>query len=139
MSSSLTMRFVRFLPLICCLCLIFLPSGCGDSNPVNSFEPEIVNNPDDFIFRVRNAYLVTTRLTYNWTNSGQRATIEHLSGRTGGTGALTILDADGNTVYYSELKSSGTDGTSPGNAGRWTIVLQLNEYSGTIYFRVRKL
>lgn len=114
-------------------------TGCGDSNPTNSFEPSVLNTTDEFTFRASNVYVVTTRLTYSWTNTGATASIEHVSGRSGGTGTLIVLDADGTQVYQSEFKSSGTDVTIAGNPGEWSVIVDLDEYSGSIYFRMLKV
>ena len=134
-----TLRQLAMLVLI--FVVFFLTAGCGDSNPTNSFEPSVSNTTDDFIFRASNVYMVTTRLTYNWTNTGHIASIEHRSSRSGGTGNLVILDSEGEQVYQSQLKLSDPDAhdiTIAGNPGEWSVVVNLNEYSGSIYFRIRK-
>lgn len=128
----------RFLTLASTLVAIWMVSGCGESNPTNSFDPTVSNVTDDFIFRANNVYVVTTRLTYNWTNTGQTASVEHLSGTSGGTGTLSILDADGKPVYNNTLESSLTNSTTAGNPGVWSVILELNNYSGNIYFHLRK-
>ena len=119
--------------------IVAIMSGCGDDNPVNSFSPEISNTTDTFTFRANNAYVVTETLTYSWNNTGDHATIEHLTGRSGGTATLVIFDADGTQVYSDELKSSVTEATQLGNAGTWRVVVQFVEFSGSAYFKLQKL
>ncbi|UCG61492.1 MAG: hypothetical protein JSV52_14430 [Candidatus Zixiibacteriota bacterium] len=114
-------------------------AGCGEDNPLNSFDPQVTNSEDLFTFRASNVYLVTTRLTYDWNCTGQTASIEHSSGRSNGTGVIYLFDANGTQVYQSELKSTGTEYSQAGTPGSWKVVLDFSEYSGAVYCRVRKL
>ncbi len=134
MSTSRRFCFVALFVMITLASL-----GCGESNPANSFEPRVTNTEDDFVFQASNIYLVTTRLDYDWFCSGQTASVEHSSGRSNGSGTLFILDADGNQIYQSAFKSSITEITLAGTPGDWKVVVDLTEYSGSIYFRLRKL
>ena len=134
------MKHFNFLPLTICLLLItIVVSGCGDDNPVNSFEPEVSNATDLFTFRANNAYLVTETLTYTWNCTGDQASIEHLTGRSGGSATLAIFDSDNNPIYSDDLKTSGIEYTQAGNAGTWRIVVDLKEFSGTVYFKLMKM
>ena len=134
------MRFFhQFLFTASLFLIVAIMGGCGDDNPVNSFSPEISNITDTFIFRANNVYIVTETLTYSWNNTGDQATIEHLTGRSGGTATLVIFDADGTQVYSDELKSSVTEFTQQGNAGTWQVVVDLKEFSGSVYFKLQKL
>ncbi len=134
------MRIIQRLLLTISLLLVgWIMSECGDDNPVNSFVPEISNKTDTLTFRANNAYVVTQTLTYSWNNTGDRASIEHLTGRSGGTATLVIFDADGNQIYSDDLKASGTEATQLGNAGTWRVVVDFKEFSGSAYFKLQKL
>lgn len=126
--------------LVCAVLFVMTAMlGCGNSNPVSSFEPNVTNETDSFSLWASNVYLVSTRLTYSWSNTGASASIYHASARSRGAGTLILLDASGNQVYQSELKSNVTEASASGVPGSWTVVLVLNEFSGTINFRVQKL
>jgi len=130
--------FRRFCKLLCIL-LPLVIMGCGESNPTNSFQPRVTNETDSFSFYAANVYVVTTRLTYAWTNTGASATVYHASARSRGTGTLILLDASGTQVYQGNLQSNVTEVATAGVPGSWTVVLVLEGYSGTINFRVTKL
>lgn len=132
-------RLALFYGVTFAVLAILTLSGCGDSNPTNSFEPRVTNEVDSFSFWATNVYVVTTRLTYSWTNTGASASIYHASARSRGTGTLMLLDANGGQVYQSNLQSNVTEAAAAGVPGSWTIVLVLEEFSGTINFRVSKL
>jgi hypothetical protein len=51
---------------------------------------------------------------------------------------LVIKDGNGTIVYEQGLAPSLNEDTSSGSTGTWTIVVALNEYSGTLNFRVQK-
>ena len=114
-------------------------SGCSESNPIAAFEPEIVNNPDSFEFQITDADNVSTTLSYAWINSGDRASIDHSTVVTDGSGRVALTDASGNTVYSSELKASGTEQAASGTPGTWTVTVTFSGFDGTSNFRVQKL
>jgi len=114
-------------------------AGCSDSNPVSSFQPEIINNPDAFEFQITGANNVSTVLAYNWTNSGERATVDHSTALTEGVAMLAIYDAGGTQVYSSNLKASGTETAATGKAGIWSIRVSFSDFAGSSNFRVQKL
>lgn len=120
----------------------FLATGCGSDNPVNPlspFQPQIVNQPDDFAFQITNVSALTTTVTYRWQNSGTQASIDHSSVLTSGTGNLSILDADGVEVYASALLASGTEMSDAGTTGDWTIRVVMNSMDADqVNFRVQR-
>ncbi len=119
--------------------VLLVAVGCDESNPLGAFQPEIVNNPDAFEFQITDANDVSTTLTYSWSNSGTRATIDHSTATSDGAASVVLLDADGKQVYSAELKASGTEESAVGTAGVWSIEIVFVRFDGTSNFRVQKL
>lgn len=116
--------------------------GCGGEgggllNP--QFQPQVANATDNFQFQTTAVTKVTQTLNYTWQNTGTQATINQACAITQGTATLTIRDAAGTQVYQSSLASNGTFQSTAGQAGAWTIVVAVNNLSGTLNFRVQKL
>ena len=114
-------------------------AGCSSSTSLAPFQPQISNAADNFQAQATGVVNVTTTLTYNWSNSGTRATINHSTVTTGGSTLLVLKDAAGATVYSRALSPSLNEPTSVGQAGVWTVQLTLTNYSGTLNFRAQKL
>jgi hypothetical protein len=57
---------------------------------------------------------------------------------TAGQAILSLKDANGVQVYSADLLNNGSFSAATGQTGAWTIVLALNNYSGTLNFRVQK-
>jgi hypothetical protein len=129
---------------ILALILVFgggiLLTGCSDNptDPLAPFEPEIINNPDNFQFQVTDVTDVTTIVTYTWQNTGTSANVNQSCAVTAGTVTLVILDADSNQVYSRDLSENGTFQTTAGTTGNWTIHVTLSNVSGTLNFRAEK-
>ncbi len=122
------------------LIAIFVLGGCSDkTNPIASYQPEVVNHADAFQFQITHAKNVSTTLNYSWVNSGTRGTINHATALTGGTAVVTIFDANNQQVYTSSLKASGTEQSAFGVAGTWKIRIIFSDFDGTANFRVEKL
>ena len=119
-----------------------LIAGCGSdkpTNPLSPFQPQIINQTDDFAFQITNVASLTTTVAYTWQNTGTLASIDHSSVLTSGTGTLTILDADGTQVYSSALLASGNEASSAGTTGAWTIRVVMNAMDADqVNFRVQK-
>lgn len=111
--------------------------GCSD--PLAPFQPEITNATDNFQFQATGVTAASTTLTYTWTNTGTRATINHSTTTSAGTARLTVRDATGTVIYDQALVPSLNEPTAAGTAGAWTIQVRLDGYSGTLNFRVQKL
>jgi len=114
-------------------------TACSDTNPLAPFEPEIVNNADAFQFQITGADNVTVSRSYTWHNTMTRGSIDHSTSVTGGSASVIVLDADGTEVYRSVLKASGTEQSSVGTAGDWTVQVVFSRFDGTANFRVEKL
>lgn len=136
MASKRTNVFVALI-----LTAVAAISGCGGGGNALApqFQPQVANLPDNFQFQATGVTNVTQTLQYTWSDSGLLASINHSSTVTAGTATLTIKDAAGTQVYSGALVSTGTVQTSPsGVSGNWTIIITLNNVSGTLNFRVQK-
>ena len=114
-------------------------AGAGCSEPLGAFQPEITNATDNFQLQATGVTGVSSTLTYTWTNTGTRATINHSTTTTAGAAQLTIRDGAGTTIYDKALSPSLNEPTTAGTAGSWTIQLRLTNYGGTLNFRAQKL
>jgi hypothetical protein len=113
--------------------------SCSSSTSLAPFQPQISNAADNFQLQATGVTNVATTLTYSWSNSGTRATINHSTVTTAGSTLLVIRDGAGATVYSKALSASLNEATSAGQAGTWSIQLTLTNYSGTLNFRAQKL
>ena len=114
--------------------------GCSSRRGLNdpAFQPQIINQPDNFSLQATNVTGVTQTLQYTWQNTGTSGNVNQATQLTGGTAILTILDGANQQVYTNSLTANGTFATSSGTTGNWTIRVVLNNFSGTINFRVQK-
>lgn len=119
------------------LSALLAASGCSD--PLGPFQPEITNTTDSFQLQATGVAGVTSTLTYSWTNTGTRATINHSTTTTAGNARIVVRDAAGAIVYDKALAPSLNEPTAAGAAGTWTIQLALANYSGTLNLRAQKL
>jgi hypothetical protein len=118
-------------------------TGCGSSNNSNNvlapkFQPQVVNNIDDFQFQATGVTGVTQTLNYNWRNTGTQANINQACSITGGTATLVLRDSTGAQVYSQSLASNGTFVTSAGLASAWSMQIVLTNLQGTLNFRAQK-
>ena len=118
-----------------------LMAGCGNDNNTLSpqFQPEIMNNPDNFQFQATGVTNVTQTLNYSWTNTGTAANVDQSCAITQGGATIQIRDNQGTLVYDRTLADGGTYATSTGMAGTWTIRVILNDVDGTLNFRAQKV
>ncbi|SYZ72180.1 conserved hypothetical protein [Candidatus Zixiibacteriota bacterium] len=120
------------------LVLFLIAGGCSSGNSLAPFQPEVNNVADNFQMQATAVKNTSTTLNYNWSNSGTTANVNQATTFTAGTATLTIFDSQNNQVFTHNLNDNGTFTTSIGAAGIWRIVVQLNNYSGTLNFRVQK-
>jgi len=114
-------------------------AACGGDSVTNpAFEPEIVNLPDNFELQATDITDVSETLVYTWQNSGTTAAVDRSSVLSGGSGTVTVYDADGKQVFTSAVTTDGSSTTDSGVAGAWQIRVVLSDASGTINFRVQK-
>ncbi len=131
-----------FMLLILTVLIFGLLAGCnGDKSatPLAPFQPEIVNNPDNFAFQATGVQNVSTTLSYVWQNSGTQAIVNHSSAIVNGSAIVTVYDSNDSLVYTNGLLASGDEQSTIGTTGSWHIVVILNSCSGTLNFRVQKL
>ena len=107
------------------------------SSPV--FDPEVMDQTDDFSFRADGLLNVTRNVTYVWTHTGVRAQVTQASQLTAGMGRLMVHDDGGAPVYSGDLSVSGAFTTAPGGMeGLWTIRVSLVNVSGSVSFRLQR-
>ncbi len=130
----------KYIAGIAVFAAIVLAAACGKSStgPLAPFEPQINNIPNNFSFQATGVTNVTWTFTYTWSNTGDSATVNHSTTVTGGSATVTILDKNGTQRYSQPLMPSGTEGTTKGVAGNWTIRVVFTNYSGTVNFSVQK-
>ena len=122
---------------IAIVCVLAFNRCANDS--LAPFQPEVTNATDNFQLQATGVKRVTATKNYSWTNTGVQATINHSTTTTFGTARLIVKDNGGAVVYDRALAPSLSDTTLVGASGTWTISLVLNNYSGTLNFRVQKL
>jgi len=111
--------------------------GCSDANvigPANQLE--VANVPGTFEWQVTALDAVTQTLTYSWANPGTAADVNQSSSLTGGSATVVVRDQAGTEVYTRSLGQNGTFSTSAGATGTWTVVVTLDDASGTLNFRL---
>ena len=120
---------------------VFLLSGCGDSanviGPQNQLE--VTNATDQFQFQLTALDQVTDSRSYDWQNTGTKATIDVSQEITGGSAILTIRDANGDVMYQGDIAGDGDGSTPDGAPGTWKIEIVLTNTTGTFNFRVQKV
>jgi len=117
-----------------------LAAGCNsDSNPLAPFSPEIISNADAFQFQITDGKNVTVTETYSWANPTNGVSVDHSTAKTDGTARMVVRDADGVEIYSSDLKASGSEQSSAGTPGDWTVQVVFSGFDGTANFRVEKL
>lgn len=118
---------------------LLLAGGCDGAiliGPENQLE--VTNAADQFQFQLTALENVTDTRSYQWENSGARATIDVSQAITSGSAMLTIRDADGIVLYEADL-AAGSNATTPdGLPGTWSIDVVLAGVTGTFNFRVQK-
>jgi hypothetical protein len=121
--------------------LSILMTSCQSSQSQDSlapYQPEIGNKPDSFQFQVTGVRNVTTTVEYSWQNSATMATVNQSSAVSGGSATVLLYDADKIQRYTKNLGDNGTFRSEAGKTGAWKIQVVLNNFSGTLNFRVQK-
>jgi hypothetical protein len=130
---------MRSIVVLAVMGLITVLAGCGNDNTISpQFQPEIMNNPDNFQFQATGVTNVTQTLNYSWTNTGTAANVDQSCSITGGSATVQIRDDQGTLVYDRTLADGGTFVSSVGVAGTWTIRVILDNLDGTLNFRAQK-
>jgi hypothetical protein len=129
---------VRITALMILALALVLIVGCSDNKSLNPFQPEIINNADNFAFQATAIKNVSATLQYNWSNSGDSAKVNQASAITRGTATVTLYDDAGTQVYSGSLTSDGDFFSSLGVAGTWQVKVVLSNLSGTLNFRAQK-
>jgi len=103
-----------------------------------TFQPQVINVPNDFALQAESLDNVTDERTYSWQSDGTAATVSQLPTGLTGTVSLVVADGAGNQVYQYALTDTGTFTTSPGTAGSWTVRVHLEDAKGGFSFRLKK-
>ena len=115
-------------------------AGCGDDQnligPENQLE--VQNQVDQFELQLSALADVTDRRTFEWQNTGTRATLDVSEEVLGGSAILTVRDADGTVLYEADIADDHDATTPAGTAGLWMIELELTHTTGTFNFRIQK-
>ena len=118
--------------------------GCGGNNTgggnvlAPKFQPQVVNQIDDFQFQATGVTGVTQTLNYSWRNTGVQANVNQACSITGGSATLVLRDSTGAQVYSRNLADNGTFVSSAGEASAWSMQIVLSNLSGTLNFRAQK-
>jgi len=135
----ISLRWRRIAAAVSLSALTILGACSSNSaGPLDPFQPQINNAPDNFQFQATGVTNVTWTQTYVWSNSGTAASINQSTTVTAGAATVTVFDANGTQVYSQSLSANGTFSTNAGVAGNWSIRVTLTNYDGTLNFRAQK-
>lgn len=119
---------------------VLLLNGCGASanviGPENQLE--VTNATDQLQFQLTALDEVTDSRSYDWQNTGAKATVDVSQEITGGSAILTIRDANGAVMYQADIADDSDGSTPEGAPGTWQIEVVLTNTTGTFNFRVQK-
>jgi len=116
---------------------VLLLPGCDD-NPVDSYEPIVSNETDNFHLVVKEASDVDTIVYYFWSMGGTVANIDQTSDISGGSVSIVVDDHDRVVVYSTDMKTTGSFATNPGQPGVWRVMVTLRNFSGLFDFRLQR-
>ena len=111
--------------------------GCDEDDALAPFQPEIASLPDSFQLQATGVRNVTLVRNYSWSSSAPAVDVNQATTVTAGSATLVVLDAAGDEIYRRDLAENGTFDTGVGDAGDWTVRLNLSRYSGTLNFRLQ--
>jgi hypothetical protein len=121
------------------LSAVALLSSCHVGLFVNSaFEPQVINQIDNFQLAAPGLKNLTRTVRFAWLNTGTRASVTQASLITSGSATLRVQDAPGAEVFSNDLSATGAFLTRTGVSGAWTIEIMLTNASGNVSFRVQK-
>lgn len=133
-----TSRIPRAVAAVVLTTVAVLAACSNSTGPLAPFQPQISNLADNFQMQATGVTNATWTYTYNWSNSGDSATVNQSTTITAGSATLTVFDKNGTQLYTQSLSANGTFGMTKGLAGIWTIKVVFTNYSGTVNFRVQK-
>ena len=112
-------------------------SGCAASHEV-AHDLAVTNRADFFQVRWGSLETYTGRVSYEWTNSGSRATIRQECHTRDGLARIEIRDAAGIVVHWKNLRERGEFVTPDGESGVWKITVILDKATGSLDVTVKK-
>jgi hypothetical protein len=114
--------------------------SCGNNNdPMSPYNPEIINNTNNFEFQITAAENLDHAENYIWRNNGSQATINQSCSITAGRATVFLSDSTGAVLYTGDLTDNGTFQSAAGVAGSWTIRIEFVNLDGTVNFRTQRL
>ena len=99
---------------------------------------EITSETNRFQLQAMDVVAATCTTSYDWTNTGHRAIVSHLTTTKTGNAAVVVRDAAGAVVYMTSLLPILDAPTTEGVPGVWKIELILTNYSGRLNFGLEK-
>ena len=127
---------IRFFASI--LLSFFLGIHCTKNTVHPKLDPELINEPDRFEFKITDVRFITHQLEYRWQNNGINAVIYNGSIIAEGKASLILLDEAGDEAFSLDLTQTGDFFSSAGSIGNWTVRLNMTDVRGTIHFRVNR-
>lgn len=116
----------------------FLGINCTKNTLHPKLDPELINEPDRFEFKITDVRFITHQLNYRWQNNGVNAVIYNGSIVAEGEASLILLDEAGDEVFSLDLAQTGDFFSSAGLIGKWTVRLNMTDVRGTIHFRINR-
>jgi hypothetical protein len=118
--------------------MLLVPAAC-DNDPAGLIDVlDITNRTDRYEFALDNpgTYSGTTRHQWSFTGTVAQLVIE--SAASGGSGSITIQDADNGQVIVQSVLEAGTFDSQAGRAGTWIVTTILVNVTGELSFRITK-
>ncbi|HEV7991838.1 MAG TPA: hypothetical protein VGP25_08440 [Gemmatimonadaceae bacterium] len=103
-----------------------------------SYQPQVVNLPNDFAYQASSLVDVTDERVYTWQSDGTAASVSQIPSGLTGTASLFVYDGAGSQVYQHALTDTGTFTTAAGAAGVWSVRVHFEDANGALSFRLKK-
>ena len=113
--------------------LLILAAACQEEE--NTLDPSQITYsdlPDIFSFSVTGMDNVTDHEPFLWTMTGDQATVDVISGLTGGSGFLQVRGGNGQIVLAEDLRSGLDTVTAVNFPGLWQIDIVFEKADGDI-------
>jgi len=118
--------------------LLLVPAACGNDATGLIDALDITNQTDRYAFDLDNpgTYSGTTRDQWTFTGTVARLVIENAA--TGGSGTITVQDADNGQVLVRTALEAGTFESQTGRAGTWIVTTILVNVTGKLKYEITK-
>lgn len=115
---------------------VFTLTAC--KKDADTFQPQVVNQSDNFSFQATNVNNGTKAFEYTWTNTGTKANITISTQGQATQMDIKVYDALGAEVYSDSLDNIGSFTTNSGTTGQWRIVIVFKSFNGSVNLTVKK-